>query len=57
MPGARRISTSSTNVKMKYGAPDLVKVVEIHAFPAWQKKIRTRKSYGYWGTLINPYEY
>ena len=37
--------------------PDLAKVAEIHAFPAWQEKIRTQKSYGYWETLINLYEY
>ena len=40
----------------KYGAPNLANGVEIHAFPAWQEKIRTRKSYGYWEPLINPYE-
>ena len=35
----------------KYGAPNVEKTVEIHAFPAWQEKIWTQKSYGYWETL------
>ena len=57
MPGAAEISTSNANVKIKYGTTNLAKTVEIHAFPAWQEKIQTWEPYGYWGTLINPYEY
>ena len=39
--------------KKEYSPGNPSKTVEIHAFSAWQEKIQTQKSYGYWKSLKN----